>query len=534
MTGNHNHNNPGLYTTPPTPACQTNARRISDYLSHTLSTSDTANLQQHLASCSFCTSTLNSYSTLDQQIKTLPNPPASPRVRAVVMNAIAASESDKRSLKPVRMAGVVNRAPRLASSMAALAMLAAFAGALGLMFTGRSLIPATPALASPTAGVPASITPALGSAAAKGTLVAQPDATGTPLPQALIVQSVQASAIESSTNLVFTSVDSAGMTQTIASRPNVIKDAPIALSPDQTDAAYTVHQGNDVKVEVYNLTSHKVAGSMAVPSAKSSNYYSDLPDTSISHDDKQLAYSRFYDGNEDTGVFDIARGQLVTPPTPHTQPGLPTSALIRPIFIGWGVDGFIYNWEAGEGGWTRVWASSTDGKQTKIVSTDAYHMNSKPLMSNDGKYLYFLAIDEKGTWSGGPFSIIMRYDVSSGSFGKVADAGGQQVSGPLAEAPDDSSLLYIESGKQPGSMEIRRAGLRTPIDNQVAEVKAPDGASNIEVSTMQVCGTTVFYQETANPATPKQQTQLVAQPLNGGAAKVLPLQGQLIGCSISR
>ena len=537
MTGNHNYNNPGMYTTPPTPACQTNARRISDYLSHTLSTTDTASLEQHLASCSYCTALLNSYSLLDQQIKTLPNPPASPRVRAAVMNAIAEAEADKRTLKPVRMAGVTNRAPRLASSMAALAMLAAFAGGLGLMFSGRGLLPpADTALASPTAGVPASITPAIDNPIAIGTQTLMPIAAGTPLPSALMVQPVQASAADSSTNLIFTSVDSAGMTQTIASRPNVVKDAPVALSPNQKLAVYSVKSGNNVNLQVYDLAQGKTVGSynVADPLPGDKRFYAP-PYGALSGDGRKLAFEGILGGAWNGGVIDLASGKLLTSPPPPNS-GIPIGIGVTPTrFVGWGADGLLYTWEATEGSTINIDGSNGDGKISKSVIANGYFSTDVPWMDRQGQHIFVAVSKENAIAAQLPSQAVIDYNISTGSYiTLVPSSDGRHPSGPYAEPSDGSSLLYIQTGKQAGSLEIRRAGLRTPIDNSVAEVKAPDGASNVAVTAMQVCGAIVFYQTASSDSKGKQQTQLVAQPLSGGAAKVLPEQGQLIGCSVSK
>ncbi len=552
MTGNHNHNNPGWYTTPPTPACQTNARRISDYLSHTLSPSDSASLEQHLAACSYCTALLNSYSLFDQQIKSLPNPPASPRVHAAVMNAIAASEADKRSLKPVRMAGVTNRAPRLASSMAALAMLAAFAGALGLMLSGRGLLPpATPALASPTAGVPASITPAIDNPIALGTQTLMPVAVGTPLPSALMVQPVQASPAESSTNLVFTSVDSAGMTQTIATPPDkLVSEARPVVSHDGRLVAYSTEIGGKVKLQIYNLMARQVIASVDMPAPSSNpNYayaYKYAPSASFSLDDKQVAYNALnFDGSEAQGVLDITTGATTsTIPSPSSPP-LPKMGCCISDLIGWGVDGFIYMGSAGEGQTgERLYTISPNGQPAKDLKSN-YDLIDHPWMDKSGQFIYAASYSPDATPNKQAGDLLLKYDVKTGTYSVLArlDVGVHIYythtdelanQGIFAEPADDSSLLYIETGKQPGSLEIRRAGLRTPIDNSVAQVKAPDGDSNVAVSAMQVCGATVFYQTISNDSKGQQQTQLVAQPLSGGAAKVLPTQGQLIGCSASR
>jgi Putative zinc-finger len=528
MTGNHN--NPDWYTTPPTPECQTNPRRISDYLSHTLTASETVNLEQHLASCSYCTSLLNSYSTLDRQIKTLSNPPASPRVRAAVMHAIAEAEADKRSLKPVR-AGVVNRAPRLASSMAALAMLAAFAGVLGLMFSGRGLLPATPALASPTAGVPASITPALGIAAAEGTKVFSPEASGTPLPRALLVQPVQASVNESATNLVFTAVDNTGVTETIASRPNVVKDAPVALSPDQQRAVYSVQDGNKVNLEVYDLIQRKPIGSynVADPLPSGGQFYA-APYGALSGDGQKLAYEAIVGNAWNGGVIDLASGKQITPPA-APRSGIPLGIGVTPTrFVGWGADGLLYTWQASEGNTISIAASSADGKTGKSVIGDGYFSTDVPWMDRQGQHIFIALSKQNAVAPSLSAQTIIDYDVSKASYNPlVASSNGRHSSGPYAETSDGKALLYIQTDAK-GGQEIHTVNLSSLADKKLTAI--PSGGS--VVSAMQVCGATLYYQTASSDVSGKQQTTLYAQPLDGGAAKLLPARGQLIGCTAGK
>ncbi len=531
MTGNRNHNNSNWYTTPPPSECQTNARRISDYLSQTLTTGETATLEQHLASCSYCTSLLNSYSTLDRQIKILPNPPASPRVRAAVMNAIAEAEADKRSLKPVR-AGVVSRAPRLASSVAALAMLAAFAGALGLMFSGRGLPTTQLAYASPTVEVPASITPALGRAEAKGTQVMMPEVSGTPLPRALLVQPMTAN--ESATNLVFTAIDSAGMTETIASRPNAIKDAPVALSPDQQRAVYSVLNGNKVNVEVYDLTQGKPVGSynVADPLPNDGRFYAP-PYGALSGDGQKLAYKAIIGGAWSEGVIELTSGkQITSPPTPHS--GRPSGIGVTPTrFVGWGADGLLYTWQASEGNIIDISASSADGKTSKSVIGNGYFSTDVPWMDRQGQNIFVAVSKQNAVTSNLPAQAIIDYNVPKVSYKTLATSSdGRYVSGPFAETVDGSNLLYIQSSSKSGNLEVREVGLGSRAhDDQIAQVKAPDGATGVSVTAMQACGATIYYQIASNDSNDNRQISLVAQPLDGSAARVLPASGQLLGCA---
>lgn len=537
MTSKSNGYNPNRPTTLPTPECQTNERRISDYLSHTLGAGEAAILQQHLSSCSYCSSLLKSYISLDQQIKTLPNPPASPRVRAAVMRTIAAGEADRRSLKPVN-ASVVNAAPRLASSVAAIALLAVFAGTMALMFSGRGLLsPPDTALASPTAEaiVPASITPVLDTPMAEGTLSLEALPTGTPLPAALLVQQVQASAADSSTNLIFTSVDSIGVTHTVASRPNVVKDAPVTLSPDQSKAVYSTQQAANLKLEVYDLANRQIVGSYQVgdPQPKVARYA--VPYGALSRNGQNLAFAAITGGAWNSGIIDAASGKLLTsPPAPGT--GLPVGiGVTPPRFVGWGADGLLYTWMATEGGTIGVSGSSVDGKIARTVIGDGYFSADTPWMDQSGEHIFVAVSKDGAITQASPNLALMKYDVASGKTSPLVTSGkNMAVGGPYAEPSDGYSLFYTQSDDKGGNLEIHRAGLRSPIDTKVADIKSPSAASNIAVIAMQVCGAILYYQTSSEDSKGNKHNQLVAQSLDGSAATLLPTQGQLIGCTSTR